>query len=274
MRFASIGAPALAAALVAAAEEDRLEDRAFPDVQCSDTLRAVDLVSAQSEQVNTELLHVGRDLAGALDTVGVERNPGVAGQPRDPGNGLNRAQLVVGVHDGDQHGFRAQCLAHVLDGNDSVRTAGEPGDSDAPAFKAAAGVEDGRMLDGTGDDVLGRLAGPVYGAENRQIVRFRAAAREDDLGGLGVQQRRYLPPGALDTRARSLSEGVNARRVAIALLEVGQHGPQHLGGHRRRRVVVEVVAFHGVTVRILIISWVLKSSLWPRTSDMKTTTWA
>ena len=99
----------------------------------------------------------------------------------------------------------------------------------------------------------------MHDAEDRQIVGLGAAARENDLLRLGVEKLRHLPARALDTGARVLSEGVNAGRVAVVVFEIRQHGPQRPWSDGSRRVVVEIVAFHGVTVRVLIISWGLKS---------------
>ena len=47
------------------------------------------------------------------------------------------------------------------------------------------------MFDGGGDDVLARLLGRGYDAEEREIVGFRATTGEDDFRGLGPEQCGY-----------------------------------------------------------------------------------
>ena len=79
------------------------------------------------------------------------------------------------------------------------------GDAAAKALQELARLDDGRMLDGAGDDVS--ISGPAAEntaqlGENRSlqcmIVSFGAAASEDDLAGLSAEKFSDLLAGLLD----------------------------------------------------------------------------
>jgi len=78
-----------------------------------------------------------------------------------------------------------------------------------------------------------------------QVVRLGPAGREHDLVRLDPQESRDFGARRLDGVARLATEAVDARRIPVALLEVGQHGLHHLGMHGRRRVVIEIDTTHG-----------------------------
>ena len=116
--------PRAHAALVAAAVDllGDLDARvAAADVQRADTLGAVDLVAGEREHVDVVLLHVDRDLADGLDGVGVEEDALLVAELADLGDGLDDADLVVGVHDGDEDGLVGRWRAlSVVDGDEAV----------------------------------------------------------------------------------------------------------------------------------------------------------
>ena len=100
------------------------------------------------------------------------------------------------------------------------------------------------MLDGAGNDVPAGLSGAAHGAEDRQIVSFRPAAGEDDLGRVGVDQGGYLAARGLQALLRRLSEVVNARRVTIRLTEASGQRVEDFGRDWGGGVVIEVKMLH------------------------------
>ncbi len=109
--------------------------------------------------------------------------------------GLDHADFVVGVHDGDQDRFRRDGAAQVVEIDAAVLVHGQVGDFVAVLFQALAGVEHGLVLGHLRDDVVALLAVHLRDALDRQVVRFGGAAGEDDLLRRGVDQ-------AGDLRAR------------------------------------------------------------------------
>ena len=71
--------------------------------------------------INLLRLHVDGQVARSLDGVGVEQGTFWARQMRaDLPDGLDGADLVVGVHDGDQAGVRPDGRLHLLGGDAAV----------------------------------------------------------------------------------------------------------------------------------------------------------
>ena len=75
--------------------------------------------------------------------------------------GCMRAELVIGVHDADQHRLGAQRAADVVGADDAARRRRAGSVTATPsALQLLGGREHRRMLDGAGDDVLARRAWP------------------------------------------------------------------------------------------------------------------
>ena len=94
---------------------ERLEQHALAHVQRADALRRVELVAGDRQQIDAELVHVDRRSCRptAPRRCGSERRARArcAAHGRDR---LDRADLVVGVHDADQDGARRDRLAEDL----------------------------------------------------------------------------------------------------------------------------------------------------------------
>ena len=125
------------------------------DEERTDTLGGVELVAGEREQIELKRFHVDGNFSGGLHGVGVEIDVGFRGDAANLRERLDGAEFVVGVHDGDEHGFRANGLAQVVEINEAVAIHGEIGDGDTLFFESLAGIEDGFVFDGGGDDVLG-----------------------------------------------------------------------------------------------------------------------
>jgi hypothetical protein len=71
-------------------------------------------VAYDGEQVHAELVDSGRYLADRLRGIRMQRNAVRAGDLRDFGDRLDRADLVVRVHDADQKRVLGDRLADVV----------------------------------------------------------------------------------------------------------------------------------------------------------------
>src|SRR5258706_4317360 len=95
------------------------------------------------------------------------------------------------------------------------------------------------MLDGGGDDMtLSRLRN--QGAVDRGVVALSAAAGEDDLSGVGMEESRELFPRLVDVRSDLFAKSIRAGRIAPILPQEREHGFQHLRGNLRSGVIVEI----------------------------------
>ena len=145
-----------AVALLRAADDLRGERRAASHVQRADALRAVDLVRGDREQVDAERIDVEVERAGGLHGVGVDGDARVVrlDDARDLGDRLDRADLVVGVHDADEDGAIVERVAERVEVDEAFAVDGQVGDAEALLLERGALVQDGVVLDGGGDDVI------------------------------------------------------------------------------------------------------------------------
>jgi hypothetical protein len=186
--------------------------------------------------------HVERHLAHALGRVGVEEHAPLRRAAADLADRLNRPDLVVGGHHGDEDGPVGDRGRDVLRPHEAPGVHRQVRHLDAlRGREIGQRVEDGRMLDRRRDDVALLAVPLVDDPQERQAVRLGRAGREDDLARVGADQPGYLPPRPLDRLVRLPSEAVAATRCVPELSpQVGQHRLEHARIHRRRGVVVEV----------------------------------
>ena len=120
----------------------------------------------------------------------------------------------------------------------------------AQPLQLPATSQDGRMLDGAGDQMGAGKSGRQQHALQGQVVGLGAAAGEDDFAGLGAEQVGHLCPRPIHRLAGLPPLGVEARRIAPKLVEIRPHGLQHPRIGRRGGGVVEVDALrHGYSPR-------------------------
>src|SRR6266851_2047920 len=256
--------------LVVPAVEKLLQARATADVQRSDPLRRIKLVPGERQQIHAQRVDVDRELPCGLHRVGMKVHVGVSGDAADFLKWLHRAQLVVGVHHGNQRGFLAKSAAQRLWRNDSLPVDGQVGDRYTLLLKRLARVEHSFVFDVGGDDVfevsdgkafIGIIAevcsptgGPGYkrgqNAKDRVVVSFRAAAGEDDFLRTRANQRRDLFARSFNRAARLLPKGVNRGGIAELPRQVGQHSVEHRRLDSRGGIVIQIDAIHGRAIRI------------------------
>ena len=220
------------AALLSAAEGERLDRDAAAQVKRADPRRSVELVAGQAEKVDA--LHGDVDRLGrqGLRGVGVkQRAPGLA-QRRDLRHRRDRADLVVRRHDRDQRRLpREQRGEHV--GIDPPRTVDRHGlDGTAAPAQLGRGLQHAGMLDRRYDDA----PGPATDAEQRQVVRLGRPRREDDFGGPGADQGSDGAARLVDRLGRAPAGGMLAVGVAgTGPVEPRQHGGADVRVERRTR---------------------------------------
>ncbi len=219
---ARTAAPLLGAALDQAGEQD-----ALAGVEGAHPLGPVEFVGRQGEHVDVFRPHVDGQMSRRLHRIGVEKDVLFPADGPDLSHRLDGADLVVGVHDGDQAGVGADGRGHVLRPDDAVFRHRDKGDLIPFLFQPLEGVEHGVVLDGGGDDVPFVLAGAQGSRRTDGLVVGLAAPRgEGDLGRIAVQVPGDGGPGGVQGLVGPLAEGVQAGRIAVLLPEIGQHGGQ------------------------------------------------
>ena len=190
--------PAPAAALLDAAVDERQDAHALADIEGRRALGPVELVAGQAQGVDAQGLDVERDVARGGHGVGVEEDVAGPADGGDLGHGLDRPDLAVGRHDGDEDRVLGQGLVHLGRVDPPVPVDGHEGRREARPLQGLDRVEDGGVLDGRDDDVpaAGLLAQGQ--ALDGEIVGLAAARGEIDLGRRRPDQGGDLFPGRVD----------------------------------------------------------------------------
>ena len=133
------------------------------------------------EQVDAERIDVEVEQAGGLHGVRVEDGVRVLrlDDARGLGDRLDRADLVVHVHDADEGGLVRDRRLQLREVDEALAVDAEVGDAEALLLEPLGRVEDGVVLDGGRDDVVAAAgaAGGPGGAAQRQVVATRCRRR-------------------------------------------------------------------------------------------------
>src|SRR4030042_45714 len=100
------------------------------------------------------------------------------------------------------------------------------------------------MLNRGGNDVIPHMLIGVSYSLYGKVICLCPSAGEDDLITLGTDKSCNLFPCLLYSSLRFLSKGVNARRIAKGIAEIGQHRLYHLRMCWRSSGIVKVYSFH------------------------------
>ena len=239
------------AALLTAAVYQRLELNAVLHIQHAGAARAAEFMTGERQHVDAHLLYVDVHMADCLHRVGVELCTDRMRQLGDLLERLNGADLVVRRHDGDQCGVLGQLVLQLLQINMAFLVNVQISDAVAFLFERFAGVEHCMMLDLGGDDMLAALGGgTVHKAADREVVRLRAAAGEQDLARcvivLFVDRHRCVQALAddlaclIDGLLRLAAHAVQRGRIAVVLGQPRLHRVKRDFGQRGRRRVVRI----------------------------------
>ncbi len=136
-------------------------------VKRADAFGPVHLVGAERHQVDVIGLHIHRDLAEGLHGVAVEENVFFAADFTDLAHRLDDADLVVCVHDADQHGVGGNRVAQFVQVQPAIWPRLEDGDATTRPGKPVGGVQDSFVLGGHGHEVRAAHAG---GGDNLPLI--------------------------------------------------------------------------------------------------------
>jgi len=112
-------------------ERDEADSGTATDIESTNTLGSIDLVTTDAQEINVHLSHINGDLADSLGSIGVEENLLGTAKGSDLLDGLNDSDLVVDSHDRDQSGIGANGSLEVVHGDQAVLSNRKVGDIEA-----------------------------------------------------------------------------------------------------------------------------------------------
>ena len=233
-----------AAAFLIAAVHERRDPRSLPDVEQPHSLRPVELVRRGAQQIDVQLIHRKRQMAEGLDRVRMKTDPLFLRDPADLGDGLDRPDLVVRMHDGDEDGPVRDRLHHVRRIDQAVLIHGEISHPEPFLLQETAGLQNSVMFDRGGDDVVALLPVRPSHPLDREVIALRAAARKDDLRRFCTQKRGDLRPRLFHGRPGLLPEAMETGGIPVNLAEIGHHRLDHPLIRRRRRCIIHIDWIH------------------------------
>ena len=234
------------APLLSAALDDVGQRNTLTGVQQSHALGTVEFVGGQRQHIDVLCLHVNVKVACRLYGVSVEQDAFLFAYCADLRNGHNGANLVVGIHNGNQTGILSDRICHLRRGNGAAGANVQQLNVKALLFQLFQGVQHGVVLKSGGNNVLFAFSlANAGGGDNGLVVGLAAAGGEGDLPGLTAETFCHGLAGLLQSFRRLLADSVQAGRISIISFHIGQHRVDgcaaHFGGSR-----VICIDLHGV----------------------------
>ena len=213
---------------------------ALADIQKADSFWSVQLMAAGAEHIDSQLIHVDRKLAKRLNGVCVEQNAVLLRQPADLLYRLDRSDLIVGKHHGDQDRVRPDGLFQLRELYDAPLVHIQIRHLIPVLFQILAGMKYRVMLDFACYNVfsLGRVS--FRGRFDGPVVRLRSSRCKIDLFGLCPQN----PGDGLAALVNGLFPAgrkvVDTGRIPVIFRKIRQHGLHHLGSRFCSRRIVQI----------------------------------
>ena len=187
-------------AFLSSAVNEVLGVNALPQIQRSDSLRAVHLVRAHRKHVDIHCLNVNLQVCGGLNCVCVEGYLPLSAQCTDLRDGLNRSDLVVREHYGHKSGLVGYGVLHVLNADSALAVYWKIRYfCSLVRFKVLCCVQDCVVLNAGRDDVvLAPMLCALESSLQRPVVCLSPRTSEEYLRRVCVQCGGDLASGFLD----------------------------------------------------------------------------
>ena len=194
------------------------------DVEESDALRAVQLVSAGAEHVDVILVYIDRQLAVCLHGIGVEQNAMLLCDLSDLFDRLNRSDLIVCKHHRNQDRIRADRSFQLVDLYLAVLIDINIGNLIAPLLEIFARMQDRMVLDLCRDDMLSFGFISLCRRLQCPVIRLRTAGGKVNLLRLCAKRRCDRLTAFIDRFLTLCSDTVNAGCVSVVFGKIRKHG--------------------------------------------------
>ena len=146
-------------------------------------------MAADAQHIDTHFFRQNPELSIALHRIHMEQN-GVLPVFQKLSNlldGLYRTNLIIHIHDRHQNGLVRQRLFQIRDLHPSLSVHRQVGYLKALLFQLLHGIQDGRMLNPGGNQVLSRPLIGMGRAHERQVITLCSTGGKIDLLGLHLQ---------------------------------------------------------------------------------------
>ena len=163
----------------------------------------MEFVGADRDKVGVELMNVCKRLfAKPLDGVGVEDCALLTAKCTQLTHWLDRTDLVVGGHDRDEDGVRAQCLLQCCHTDSAFAVHREPCDLKTFFFRQILeALKCGMVLNCGRNEVPAPVLEQACGAQDRQIIALGAAAGKDDFARSAAEDFRHPVASVIEQSA-------------------------------------------------------------------------
>ncbi|PYI51738.1 hypothetical protein DLM86_22705 [Paenibacillus flagellatus] len=162
-------------------------------------------MSRRREQIDAPFGRLHRNFADALHGIDVEQDARlVAQRGPDFADRLDRADLVIDMHDADENRVVAHRAQYVLGGYPPRPVRGHVRHLVAETLEINAAFRYGSVLDGGGDDMFAPSSVLQRRSDYGQVVAFGAPGGEHDFVGMRSEQ-----PGDLFSSLREQTLGVD-----------------------------------------------------------------
>mmetsp|Transcript_24902 Transcript_24902/g.33362 ORF Transcript_24902/g.33362 Transcript_24902/m.33362 type:complete len:326 (+) Transcript_24902:480-1457(+) len=210
-------------------------------VEGANTLRSIQFVPTNRQQINLHLVDVDWQLAHTLRSISVEEHTVGAADFANLLQRLNCADLVVDVNDGADEGVGADGLLEDVEVDETLSGHRQVSHFEAFVFELTAGVKDALVVDLGRDDVLLFVAVKACQSLQAQVVRLGGARGEHDLFGGGADEVSDVFARIFTGLLRLPAEGVRARvRVTVALSHERHHFVENSWVDRSGSLIIEV----------------------------------
>src|SRR5699024_5844091 len=169
------------------ADQDRLNRRPSAYIEGADTLRCVQLMPGDAEQIHVELIHRDRYFANGLSTIGVYHTAGGMNACGEFCDRLNSPDLVLGQ---DQRAQPNRAIGHRRGPDTSLRVDAKAMYRPATCFETRKLSDCGGMFNARGDGDT--FTSTRYAPADRQIIGFGASRRKNNFVGIRADQARHL----------------------------------------------------------------------------------
>src|SRR5262245_60029586 len=144
------------------------------------------------------------------------------------------------MHDAHEDRAQRDRLAEIVGIKAACAVNGQIRHTCAEAFEKTARLNNCRMLDPRGDDVIALVAKREECALKRKIICFAAAAGENDLIVVAAEQRRHWAARCLEGGFCPCGRPMSAGPIAVVLHEKRAHCGSHRRIDWRAGVVIEI----------------------------------
>ena len=205
-----------------------LDLHTFANIEETDSFRSMQLVSAGTEHVNMQFIHIDGHLSKSLHRIGVEQNSMFMGNLTNLPDGLDGTDLIIGKHYRYQNGIRADRVFQILQFDHTKFIDIQISDLISPLFQIFTGVQNRVMLNLGSNDMFSLRSIRFRSGFQRPVISLRTASSKIDFILLGTQCCSNLRSGLCHSFLALSAQAVDRGCITIMLCKIRQHSFHYL----------------------------------------------